>query len=393
MSKPEALDTSKGPIGRTQAEKEAIVLSQRVDVALFYKNMNLGGVQHMMVRLANGLAERGYNVEMVVGEMHNSFRNELSDKVKVVDLGTTAILGMTFALLKYLRTNSPKALYTAVPNCNAVAAVAALLSGSNTKLTISERSDTFEEFRNTKASLYKLSIFLIPLTYRLAHKIVAVSAGTARSLSQFSKIPLSKIEVVYNPAFSEEIIEQSLEEVDHPWIRGPFKLVVAAGRLVPQKNFSLLLRAAALVVEKDPNVKFILLGEGPERALLEQLRAELRLEDHVDLPGADRNPFRWFAKADLFVLSSDWEGFGNVLVQALACGCQVVSTDCPSGPREILSDGLFGDLVEVKNSRALADSILRRLASPLDRVSQQNRARDFTLKAAVDEYERVFGLR
>lgn len=365
---------------------------RRVDVALFYRNLGLGGVQHMMVMLANGLAGRGYKVELVLGDVSQAFRTELDPSIRLVDLKSPGVIGLVPGLIRYLRRARPRVLFTAVPNCNAVAVAARLLAFSRTKVVISERSDTRLEFENTPVGLYKLSIMLIPFTYRLADRIVAVSKGTADSLAKFGRLNRKKIDVIYNPSFNENIPIQATAPLDHQWIREGRKIVVSAGRLCPQKNYELLIAAAAKVHAKDDSVRFLILGEGPDRQKLEALRDEMGLKGVLELPGADTNPYRWFAASDVYVMSSLWEGFGNVLVQALACGCKIVSTDCPSGPREILADGAYGALVPVGDVGGMAEAIHTAIGQKADKARLFARAREFSLDAALAQYEVIFDL-
>lgn len=361
-------------------------------IAFFYRDIGLGGVQHMMVILANGLAAQGFDVELVLTAATSDFRNELHKNVKIIRLGTMNILKITYRLVKYIWHAKPDTLYTAVPNFNTVAVAAKLLSMTSVNLVISERSDTILEFKNNNWGMYKLCMFAIPLSYRYANHIIAVSGGAADSLAKFGHLDRARIRVIYNPAFSEEIVIQSQMPVEHRWIGGGYKLVVSAGRLVGQKDFSLLIRSFEKVLATDSSYRLIILGEGPDRSKLEALVEQKGLEEYIDLPGSDPNPYRWFARADAYVMTSVWEGFGNVLVQALACGCQVVSIDCPSGPKEILGDGKFGRLVRTRNEADIAKAILESVRNPIPKETLLGRARDFSSEAAVDQYKTVFGV-
>jgi glycosyltransferase involved in cell wall biosynthesis len=201
------------------------------------------------------------------------------------------------------------------------------------------------------------------------------------------RIDSSIISVVYNPAYRPEIHELSRYSVDHPWLADEGHLaIITAARFVPQKDLETLLRAFAVVLNAEPDAKLVVLGDGPLRPQLEALAASLGISGSVSMPGADANPFRWFSKSKVFAMSSRWEGFGMTIVEAMACGCTVVSTSCPSGPSEILEDGKFGTLVPVGNPELMGTALIDALRSP--RAGERNvaRAKEFSLSASVDGY-------
>jgi len=228
--------------------------------------------------------------------------------------------------------------------------------------------------------------------YPQAHNIVAVSQGVAEDLSTLIQLSPDRVTVIYNPVITPNLLEQALAPLTHPWFeREQPPVILGAGRLSLQKDFPTLLRAFALVRQHRP-ARLVILGEGEERANLERLAIELGIQNDVSMPGFVDNPFAFMAKASVFVLSSAWEGFGNVLVEALACGCPVVATDCRSGPREILDNGRYGRLVPVGDHEALAKAILETLDNPdfpADRQTRIQRAMEFSVDAAVDKYLKV----
>jgi glycosyltransferase involved in cell wall biosynthesis len=188
------------------------------------------------------------------------------------------------------------------------------------------------------------------------------------------------------------LFEQAKQPVSHPWFeQNRLPVILAVGRLTKAKDYPTLFRAFSLVRQVRP-AKLLILGEGEERSNLERLAIELGIQNDVSMPGFVDNPFAFMAKASVFVLSSAWEGFGNVLVEALACGCPVVATDCRSGPREILDNGRYGRLVPVGDHEALAKAILETLDNPdfpADRQTRLQRAMEFSIDAAVDKYLKV----
>jgi glycosyltransferase involved in cell wall biosynthesis len=230
---------------------------------------------------------------------------------------------------------------------------------------------------------------LVRRSYRRADAIVANSQGVAADLAQLLAPPRPQIVTIYNPLPVAEIQSLSRAGVEHPWLApaGP-PLLLGVGKLKLQKDFATLIRAFARVRAVRP-AHLVILGEGEERARLERLALELGVASDLALPGFTENPWAWMARAAVFVLSSAWEGFSNVLAEALACGCPVVSTDCPSGPAELLENGRYGCLVPVGDDRALADAILATLEKPPDPDPLRARAASFSVDTAVDHYLEV----
>jgi glycosyltransferase involved in cell wall biosynthesis len=225
--------------------------------------------------------------------------------------------------------------------------------------------------------------------YPRADAIIAVSNGIADDLAQVTGLPRERITTIYSPVITPELQEKARAPLDHPWFaQGSPPVLLGVGRLVPQKDFPTLLKAFARVraVRK---ARLVILGEGIRRMELETLVRELGVAADVTLPGFVANPFPYMAGASVFVLSSAWEGLPGVLIEAMACGCPVVSTDCPSGPAEILDGGAYGPLVPVGNDEALAKAILSVLETPPDPERLRVRAALFSVDRAADRYLEV----
>ena len=220
-----------------------------------------------------------------------------------------------------------------------------------------------------------------------ATHFVAVSQGVSDSLANAVGVPREKITTIYNPVVTPDLDDKAVEIADHPWFRDDgAPVLLAVGRLEKEKDYPTLIRAFARLAARR-SCRLIILGEGSQRTETEGLIEEFKLTDRVSLPGWVENPFAFMARASLFVLSSRWEGLPTVLVEAMACGCPCVSTDCPSGPAEILQDGEFGVLVPVGDSEALAEAMERVLDDPPDRRLLQQRAAYFSADRAVAAYE------
>jgi glycosyltransferase involved in cell wall biosynthesis len=222
----------------------------------------------------------------------------------------------------------------------------------------------------------------------MADAVVAVSDGVADGLAAATGLPRDRITTIYNPVVSPAMLVKAAEPTPHPWLEsGQPPVILGVGRLVPQKDFPTLIRAFARLRSEGP-VRLLIVGPGSTEAQAElrSLATALGGAEDMELPGSILNPFAYMARAGVFVLSSAWEGFGNVLVEALACGCPVVSTDCPSGPAEILDGGRYGALVPVGDDRAMAEAILAALAHPPERAALTARGAEFSVDRAVERY-------
>jgi len=238
------------------------------------------------------------------------------------------------------------------------------------------------ELGKTKQIIYRI----LPYVYPYADRIVAISEGAKQeTLDHISKLDQRDVAVVNNPAISDDDLERMTESVSHSWFDGDTEVIVAVGRLSGEKDFDTLLRAFERV-RAQRDTRLVILGKGPNRPALESLAEELSISEAVDMPGFVDNPYKYMTRADVFAMSSLSEGFGNVLVEAMACGTTVVSTDCPHGPGEILENGRYGLLVPVRSPDALANGLNWALDNPLPAPMLEERADNFTLESAVDEY-------
>ena len=224
-------------------------------------------------------------------------------------------------------------------------------------------------------------------SYPRVDAAVGVSCGVAAELTEVVGVPADRVHTIYDPVVSADLARAAERPADHPWLdrAGP-QVVLAAGRLSEEKDFPTLLAAFAKVLARR-SARLIVLGKGPLLPTLTAQAEKLGIARHVDFPGFVENPYAFMAKAGVFVLTSRVEGLGNVLIQAMACGCPVVSTDCPYGPRDILEDGRWGELVPIGDSQALSEAMLRTLDCPPPRETLRERASAFGVDRAVTRYE------
>lgn len=287
---------------------------------------------------------------------------------------------------RYLRRERPAAMLSALNHANVIACLAYRLARVPTRLVISEHNTL--SMSNAQNARGRLVPWLMRWVYPWADSVVAVSQGVADDLVRTLGIDATRVKVIYNPVVDETLFDKAKQPLEHPWFKqGEPPVVLAVGRLTEQKDFETLIRAFAVVRAKRV-VRLLILGEGELRFQLETLVNQLGLKDDVALPGFVANPFGYMARASVFVLSSRWEGLPTVLLEAMACGAQVVSTDCPSGPREILEDGKWGLLVPVENVSTLAQAITLKL-DEFEGPDVKRRAMDFGADQAVQKYFRL----
>jgi glycosyltransferase involved in cell wall biosynthesis len=334
----------------------------KVRVAIFTSNMDGGGAERAMAKLAGGIADQGYDVDLVLSRAEGHYLSEVPDTVRIVDLDASRVLASVPGLIRYLRRERPAAMLTSMNYVNVVGIWARALARVDTRLVVNEQNALSLETAHSLRRRHRFLPRLIGRFYPWADRIVSVAQGTADDLARTTGLPRERIEVVHNPIVTPELMELAKAPVDHQWFRsGEPPVVVSVGRLSPQKDFGTLLRAFALVRDRRP-ARLVILGEGPERGSLEKLVSELGLVDAASLPGWVANPYPWMVHAGAYVLSSRWEGLPSVLIEALYCGVPIVATDCLSGPREILDDGEHGLLVPVGDVEALARGIESALA-------------------------------
>lgn len=337
-----------------------------------------------MVTLANGLAERGAAVTLLLASCEGPFLSRVDPSVRIVDLNADRVRASIFRLASYLRRERPIALLSFQSHANLIAIAARLIAGVPVRLVVSERSSLSGSgvqagFKNRIVRL------LTRWAYRGADAVTVVAEAMIDELRTATRLPAERVVCIPNPMITPASESLAGEAIDHPFGRasGP-PLVVTAGRLAPEKDFSTLLRAFALLRQR-MEVKLLILGEGDSRPMLQALVRELGLEEDVDLPGFRSNPLPYMKAAALYVLSSKFEGLPGALIQAMGVGTPVVSTDCLTGPAEILENGRWGTLVPVGDVEALAAAMFDSLtAEAVPDVA--SRAQYYNLDRSVSAY-------
>lgn len=343
----------------------------------------------MMATLAANFSRLGLYTEIILVKAAGEFIPRLPAGINLVDLNCTSAYTCLPALVAYLRKRQPDVMISALDLTNLMALIARRIAGYPKRL--------FIRLDNTQSSVYrsgykkKLEKLLLRKLYPLSDGIIAVSIGVADDFIQYTKITSHPIHTIYNPILTKDVLAKAAEPIQHNWFSpGQPPVILGVGRLTAQKNFPLLLNAFAKVLQTRP-AHLLILGEGPQRGQLESLARELYIEESVSLPGAQPNPYNFMANSSMYVLSSDYEGLPTTLVEALACGCPVISTDCPSGPREILDGGRYGRLIPPGDSDAMAEAMIRILDGDYLSVDP-NWLGQFTEDTIVDQYLSLMGL-
>jgi len=360
-------------------------------IAIFLPTLHFGGVERVMTNLASGFAAKGFTVDLVAADARGQLRQHVPATVRVVDLASTRVLMSLKGLVRYLRNERPQALIAAMSHSSVIALCARKLAGVPTRIIATEHTSISKILRNSK----RLRERLLPACVRLCGKgfdeIVAVSEGVAEDFANWGHLPRGKVKVIYNPVLRNDAVASFSEPVNHTWLEPDAPpVILGVGRLAQQKGFDVLMRAFALVREQQV-AKLMILGEGQERSKLEDLARELGVEQDVWLPGYIENPHPYMARSTVFVLSSNYEGFGVVLVEALAAGLPIVSTDCESGPREVLRNGQYGKLVPVGDVAAMAAAIRAKFAEARPPVPH-TWLRNFEVSTVVEQYAKLVGL-
>lgn len=360
-------------------------------VAIFIPSLTGGGAERVAVTLANGFADKGSMVDLVLVQKAGPYLSDVASTVNVVDLHAGRVLTSLPSLVGYLRKARPQVMLSLLDYANVVAVWARMLSGVEMRLVLSEHSAPGLAIERAFSWRTRITPALMRWFYPKADGIVAVSGGVADGLSSNIRLPREKVTVVFNPFNLSKIRASSQEPIDHPWFaQGEPPVLLTVGRLAKEKDFPTLIRAFALVRKQRP-AKLAILGEGALRGELEVLVTELGLEGDVALPGFVKNPFAWMHHASLFILSSTAEGLPNVLVEAMACSTPVVSTDCASGPAEILENGKWGRLVPVSDATAMCRAIIATLDEQ-GHPDVARRAEDFQAEKIIDQYMPVLGI-
>ena len=357
-------------------------------IALFVPSLHGGGAERVILDIAAELVNRDIPVHLVLVKAEGHYLDLVPERVHMIDLNSHRTAASLLKLVSYVRREQPAALLSTLAHANLIALAAKLLLRGRLRV-VTRIANTYSEELAVGSFKHRQALRLLKLILPVSDGIVAVSQGVADDLSELIPAASHKITTIYSPVVRPELVDQAADPVSHLWFKaGCTPVILSAGRLTTVKDHATLLRAFTEVRRTRP-ARLVILGVGPERENLLELAESLNVSQHVDLPGFEVNPFAYMSISKVFVLSSRYEGFPNVLVQAMACGTPVVSTDCRSGPREILEDGKWGQLVPVGDWRRMADAIIETLDNPTPSEKLVARASTFSADASIGRYLEV----
>lgn len=359
-------------------------------IAFYMHNFNGGGAEKVTIKTAEELANRGYDVTLIMRENKGILSNNIPVNIKVIDLkinGNSKIFKNLINIVKLgklLKENDYEVIFGVTFNMSVLLALSSMLYINKSRLFAIMHSTISQE----KHKLMRIRKIIMNKVSKKFEKIIFVSEGARVDYIKTMNIDSIKTTTIYNPIVSKEISKKENENVDCDWInyKNDYKIIINIGRLTIEKNQKLLLNAIKLVSKKE-KVKLIVLGDGALKDKLNKIAEENGISDIVKFYGFVNNPYSFLAKADLLVLSSKYEGLPTVLIEALACGCNVVSTDCPTGPNEILENGTYGKLVPLDNEEEMASAILYMLND--GKISSdvlKKRSEKFSVENSIKKY-------
>lgn len=347
-----------------------------------------GGAERVYTHLLHHIDREKFEPYLMVVNLEGPYVEDIPSDVKIVDLKKRSVKSSLIKLIKEINKIRPSIIMSTLLHLNLTLLFIKPFLKGNPRIIVREAnppSFSIKELLGTSV-FKKLYVKL----YKRADHIIAISKDVAEDVIETFNVPKDRVHIIYNPVLVEQIKMKSEEDVNHPWIINKKEpVIISIGRLVEQKDFPTLIKAFAKVIERK-KCKLIILGEGPNYSILLELIKELGIEDSVDFLGFVNNPYKYVKNSDLFVLSSKWEGFGMVIIEALAVGTPVVATDCPGGPHEILNNGKFGKIVPVGDIGKMSQAIIEALDEEIDRGRLIKRAMDYDINVIKLRYQEVF---
>lgn len=367
----------------------------KAKVVFVIPNLDGGGAERTVLNICSRLDRARFNATLVLAEKRGRYLHLLPPDIPVIELGVAHVSRGIPQLAQVLRRLDAEIVFSTLTHMNVATVLAALVAKVRSKIVVREANVYSMAYAGSRGIKRMVLSCFIRYLYNSADKIVFLSRGVAEDFRKcFPSIDPTKYEVIYNPIAIDEICRLKQEPIDEPWWDDSAPKVIVVGRLTRQKGHKHLLDAFQIVLQSVKDARLMILGTGEQRDALERYATQVGVAPNVTFLGFKDNPYKYMARSDVFVLPSLWEGFGHVIVEAMACGVPVVASDCPSGPAEIITSGHDGMLVPVGDPQAIAHSIISVLKDPrLGDSLRQNgfrRAMDFEAKKIVTRYEHLF---
>jgi len=359
----------------------------RPELALFIRVLEGGGAQKDAVLLANALSQRGVKVIILTLAQRGRLAALVSPDVPVITVEATQLRSAGPALRRTIAAVAPRVVMSSEAAANVVTflAVRSLPAAVRPKLLLREVASPSVARVSDPYLQNRLAYRAVPWVYSRADRVLTLTQGGRRDLIENFKVPAERIAVLASNAVIDPAAEKRLAAAAETGTPREAGLIVSVGRLSPEKDQLLIVEAMA----RSPDMgqaRLVLVGDGPLRPAIEKRMMQLGLTDRIVLAGHQDDPYAWLLNAQLAVCSSRFEGLGNAVIEALACGTPVVSTDCPWGPREILANGVFGELVPVGDADRLGAAMARALrvhSANVDRGTLRQRAGVYTSDRAA----------
>ncbi len=353
----------------------------------------LSGVPLAQLRLANSLAEIGHKVDLIYG-CKKYHKIEKSKNLNIIFFNKIRVLGMFLNLIKYLIFNRPEVIFSAEDHLNAIVVISCIITFSNAKISVSSRVTPLDTYKNEKI-IFSKSWFLkkiFPLVNLRANALTCVSRDMVKQYKKIFKY--SKQVYAYNIIYTKSALKKMKEQINHKWMKNKKnQIIVASGTLAEWKCFDYLIEAAKLLNKKNINFKLIIIGNGPDKVMLNNMIKSYKLSNKVEILNPVINTLKYFYNSDIFVLSSRVEGMPNVMIEALMCGCTVVSTNCSTGPREILGDNKYGYLSKVKNSKDLSENIIKAINKKIPTIKVKKILEKFDEKNVIKRHFKLLKIK
>lgn len=359
----------------------------------FFISSYFDGIGVNTLRLADEFAKNNYSVDLLTSKDEVPIiKSNISQRINCYGFKQKSVYKRLPELIRYIKKERPDVIISGgeTPNLILILSRFFLFKRQRPKAITSIRTHLSTQLGFRKKNFREnILVFMGKVLYKYSDQIVTVSNGVASDVSKLFKIDINKIKVIYNPIINDEIFEKGNEKINHSWLtHGNHLVILGVGRLVRQKNFPLLIDAFSILRQK-VNAKLIIIGEGKEKENLHKKINFMQLSEDIHLTGYLDNPYPYMKLSDVFVLSSDWEGFANVIVEAMAFNTNIVSTKCPSGPSEILKNGEFGYLVDPGDKNNLAEAILKSLVKKRNNENNIQRAKYFSAENCFIQYEEL----
>jgi len=359
-------------------------------ILFFIARYSHSGVPLAQIRLAKAFLRRGYVIEFVIGYVPDYLEAPIIDGATVINLDMQRTFKLFPSIVSCIKNFQPDVIFTAEDHLNTIVAMAAIAARSKAKISASSRISPYRTYSDKIFSKNWILKYSNILLRKRIDALVCVSEDMVKDYKAI--FGETRHQCIYNMAYDNDTLKKISEPVDDLWITDKSTpLIVTAGRLCPGKGFPDLINAVNILKKEKP-IKLAILGEGDFRPELEALINELELGDTVRLLGFQKNPLKFFKQADVFALSSYFEGLPNVLVEAMAAGCTLVSTDCPTGPREVLQDGKYGYLVPMHDPKSMADAIKEALDNPISLELTKEAIKPFTEESVIRKHQQTLGI-